>query len=41
MSLLPTPPSLADGASTDDVTQWVARHLGDLVLAGCALLAHA
>lgn len=34
MPLLPNPPSLAEGATTDDVVAWVARHLGDLTLEG-------
>ncbi len=31
---LPPPPSLADGATRDDVVAWVAAHLGDLTLEG-------
>lgn len=34
MTLLPTPPSIADGATTDDVITWVATHLGDLTREG-------
>ena len=34
MTLLPSPPSLADGADPDEVTAWVAQHLGDLTLEG-------
>ncbi len=34
MAVLPPPPSRSDGASTDDVVAWVARHLGDLTLEG-------
>jgi deoxyribodipyrimidine photo-lyase len=34
VSLLPAPPSLADGADVDDVVAWVATHLGDLTLEG-------
>jgi deoxyribodipyrimidine photo-lyase len=34
MPLLPTPPSLADGATPADVAVWVASHLGDLTLEG-------
>ena len=34
MPVLPTPPSVADGASTADVVRWVADHLGDLTLEG-------
>nr|WP_240189392.1 FAD-binding domain-containing protein [Nakamurella flavida] len=32
--MLPTPPSIADGASTDDVIAWVSTHLGDLTREG-------
>ncbi len=32
MALLPSPPSPADGARSDDVVAWVAEHLGDLTL---------
>lgn len=34
MPTLPAPPSLADGAATDDVVRWVAEHLGDLTREG-------
>lgn len=34
MPLLPAPPALGEGATTDDVVAWVARHLGDLALEG-------
>lgn len=34
MALLPTPPSIADGAEPRDVAAWVAEHLGDLTLEG-------
>lgn len=34
MTLLPTPPSIAHGATTDDVVAWVSAHLGDLTLEG-------
>ena len=34
MSLLPSPPSLADGAERQDVVRWVAEHLGHLTLEG-------
>ncbi len=34
VSLLPNPPSVADGADTNDVVAWVATHLGDLTLEG-------
>lgn len=34
MPLLPNPPSIADGATTDDVVAWVSTHLGDLALEG-------
>ena len=34
MTLLPDPPSLADGADPDEVPAWVAQHLGDLTLEG-------
>lgn len=34
MSVLPNPPSLAAGASSDDVASWVVDHLGDLTLEG-------
>ncbi|OZE42220.1 MULTISPECIES: FAD-binding domain-containing protein [unclassified Rhodococcus (in: high G+C Gram-positive bacteria)] len=34
MSELPPPPSIADGAATDDVVAWVAEHLGDLAREG-------
>ncbi|MGB7362680.1 MAG: FAD-binding domain-containing protein [Rhodococcus sp. (in: high G+C Gram-positive bacteria)] len=32
MALLPTPPSIPDGAEASDVARWVAEHLGDLTL---------
>lgn len=32
--MLPSPPSLAAGASPDDVADWVATHLGDLAREG-------
>ena len=32
--MLPTPPSIADGATTDEVIGWVATHLGDLTREG-------
>lgn len=32
--MLPTPPSIADGAVRADVVAWVAEHLGDLTLEG-------
>ncbi|QNK80820.1 FAD-binding domain-containing protein [Nakamurella sp. PAMC28650] len=34
MPLLPDPPSITDGATTEDVVRWVADHLGDLTLEG-------
>jgi deoxyribodipyrimidine photo-lyase len=34
MTALPPPPSLVDGATSDDVVSWVAEHLGDLTLEG-------
>jgi deoxyribodipyrimidine photo-lyase len=34
VTLLPPPPSPADGAVVSDVETWVATHLGDLVLEG-------
>ncbi len=34
MSLLPNPPSVADGADPADVVAWVAQHLGDLTREG-------
>ena len=34
MSLLPSPPSVADGADPTEVVDWVAAHLGDLTLEG-------
>ena len=34
MTLLPTPPSIADGADPTDVVTWVSRHLGDLTREG-------
>ncbi len=34
MPLLPAPPAPGEGAGVDDVTAWVARHLGDLTLEG-------
>ncbi|WP_111765311.1 FAD-binding domain-containing protein [Nakamurella deserti] len=34
MPVLPSPPSIADGATTADVVGWVATHLGDLTLEG-------
>ncbi len=34
MTALPAPPSIADGADTRDVIDWVARHLGDLAREG-------
>jgi deoxyribodipyrimidine photo-lyase len=34
VSLLPSPPSVADGADTADVVAWVATHLGDLTREG-------
>ena len=39
MSLLPNPPSIVHGASTDDVVRWVSDHLGDLTLEGSAGIA--
>lgn len=34
MPQLPPPPAPGEGATTDDVVAWVARHLGDLTLEG-------
>ncbi|MGA8845356.1 MAG: FAD-binding domain-containing protein [Nocardioides sp.] len=34
MAVLPAPPSLAAGASSDDVAGWVSTHLGDLTREG-------
>ncbi|WP_299051918.1 FAD-binding domain-containing protein [uncultured Nocardioides sp.] len=34
MSVLPSPPSVADGAEVADVEAWVAEHLGDLTREG-------
>lgn len=34
MTALPPAPSVADGATVDDVVAWVATHLGDLTLEG-------
>ncbi len=34
MTTLPVPPSIADGATRDDVVRWVSDHLGDLTLEG-------
>ncbi len=36
MPVLPSPPSVADGATPADVVGWVAAHLGDLTLEGPA-----